>query len=106
MARLLLSSLFALVALSACALSEGGKVEEQIRESQERAPITADGSVETASCEQYDGNGMPDGVPTLYDCELEFSSGNRATWCAGLVQGNLAIFGEERCSAKSWAGYE
>jgi hypothetical protein len=102
-ARLLLPALLVVLGLSACAFSESGKVEEQIRESQERAPITDGGSVEAVSCEEYDGSGMPDGLPTAYDCDIEFSSGSRGTWCAGLVQGNLGIYGRERCSARTFA---
>jgi hypothetical protein len=45
---------------------------------------------------------MPDGLPTAYDCDIEFSSGSRGTWCAGLVQGNLGIFGRERCNARTF----
>jgi hypothetical protein len=102
-ARLLVPVLLVLLGLSACAFSgESGKVEEQIRESQERAPITDDGSVEAVSCAEYDGSGMPDGLPTAYDCDIEFSSGSRGTWCAGLVQGNLGIYGRERCSARTF----
>jgi hypothetical protein len=102
-ARLLVPVLLVLLELSACAFSgESGKVEEQIRESQERAPITDDGSVEAVSCAEYDGSGMPDGLPTAYDCDIEFSSGSRGTWCAGLVQGNLGIYGRERCSATTF----
>jgi hypothetical protein len=105
-ARLLFPALFALLALSACAFSESGKVEEQIHKSQERAPITAGGTVEAVSCEKYDASGLPDGLPTPYDCDVEFSSGNRGTWCAGLVQGSLAIFDRQRCAARNFAGYE
>jgi hypothetical protein len=106
-ARLLLLALFALLALSACAFSESGKVEEQIRESQERTPITVGGSVESVSCEEYEANGLPDGLPTPYDCDLEFSNGTRATWCAGLARGDvLSIFDRQRCSARNFAGYQ
>jgi hypothetical protein len=106
MARLLVPVLLVLLGLSACAFSESGKIEEQIRESQERAPITAGESLEAVSCEKYDASGLPDGLPTPYDCDVEFSSGKRGTWCAGLVQGSLAIFDRQRCAARNFAGYE
>jgi hypothetical protein len=105
-ARLLAPALLVLLGLSACAFSESGKIEEQIRESQERAPITADGAVEAVSCEKYEASGLPDGLPAPYDCDLEFSSGNRGTWCAGLARGTLTIFDRQRCSARDFAGYE
>jgi hypothetical protein len=105
-ARLLVPALLVLLGLSACAVSESGKIEEQIRESQEHAPIAAGESVEAVSCEEYDASGLPDGLPTPYDCDIEFSPGNRGTWCAGLAQGILTIFDRQRCAARNFAGYE
>ena len=97
MARLISVALFALLALSACAGSEGGTVEDYVLEN----VLFADRSVESVSCEEYeDATGLPENI-SAYDCHLEFSTGARETYCGGVPQGEalIAMFDNGPCRA-------
>jgi hypothetical protein len=90
-----------LAAVTGCAVTESGRVEDKLAESLERDPASA-GRPKSVSCDKTELKMQIVGEP-LYECNVATPTGEAQIWCTALMDGGVLAVRQERCEAAGMA---